>query len=91
MFFPTKKMLYGSNSFAVGFSLRKPAKETMVFKMSRVVNWAVDTPDDRCNERDNKVDLTGCIAAFVEKKIGCSSFLARYAYRPHKKEYSLQI
>ncbi len=80
MYFPTKKMLYGSNSFVVSYSLRKPAKETMVYKMSRVANWAVDSPDERCDEENAERDLTGCIARFVESKFGCRSYIARKYY-----------
>ena len=79
MYFPKFDEIYGSNLKTIKIKKELIEKNASVFMMDyevKMMHWkALDTEDKRC-DNSNLGNVTGCIAKYIEKEIGCSMNLA---------------
>ena len=80
MYFPKLDEIYGSSPHTIKIKKelieRNASSLFMMDYQVKMTHWkALDTKDKRC-DNSNSVNVTGCIAKYIEKEIGCSMKLA---------------
>ena len=79
MYFPKLDEIYGSSPHTIKIKKELIERNASVFIMDyevKMMHWkALDTEDKRC-DNSNSGNVTGCIAKYIEKEIGCSMNLA---------------
>ena len=81
MYFPKLDETYGSSVQTIKFKKELIEKNaSSMFMMDyqvKMTHWkALDTEEKRCDNSNSAGNVTGCIAKYIEKEIGCSMNLA---------------
>ena len=87
---PNDRKVFGSAYKAVpmndgGCSPYQRRKFSTVIYISKIQTKAIDRPDKRCIEDKSKVNTSACIAAFIERELGCNAMIFGSQYSKASK------